>query len=96
MGYYISKKYNIPHVWHVREYGKSESYSFLPYSRRYYDELASASRLIYISRYVEDNWKYYIPNRMDFINIFGFDQLPEMVYCDFKLFSCLFRFVRIE
>lgn len=63
MGYYISKKYNIPHVWHVREYGKSESYSFLPYSRRYYDELASASRLIYISRYVEDNWKYYIPNK---------------------------------
>ena len=57
IGFFISQKYGIPHIWHIREYGKSGSYSFLPYSRMYYQRIISANYVIYISKYVKNNWE---------------------------------------
>ncbi|AVK50119.1 hypothetical protein AXY43_20175 [Clostridium sp. MF28] len=57
IGAIISKHYSIPHVWHIREYGMSSEYAYIPFRRNFckYIEKNSSVALC-ISEYVKDNW----------------------------------------
>ena len=57
-GAIIAKKFNLPHVWHIREYGKKdfEFRSLVPLSY-YKKQLKSASKLIMVSKSLENEYK---------------------------------------
>ena len=56
IGSVISKKYNIPHVWHLRVFGK-EDYNVVHYKRNCYEYMNHhADRFITISKGVEQAW----------------------------------------
>lgn len=56
IGAFISRQYNIPHIWHIREFGR-EDYNvkfYKPHTIQFMNR--SASRFIAISNAVRDSW----------------------------------------
>lgn len=57
VGCIIADKYKIPHVWHIREYGSSDDYAYLPYIKNFCDYIKYHSdKIIFISDFVKKNW----------------------------------------
>lgn len=56
IGAYVSKKYNIPHIWHIREFGDKD-YGITPLINNYYDFMnENASVFIAVSEAVKNDW----------------------------------------
>lgn len=56
IGCYISKKYNIPHIWHIREFGE-EDYNVIPYKMNYISYMNKhADKFVAISKAVGRGW----------------------------------------
>ena len=57
LGALLSKKYNIPHVWHLREYGKQDYdvHFYFPFTVSFMNK--NTKRFIAISQSVESAWK---------------------------------------
>lgn len=56
IGCYISKKYHIPHVWHIREFGEKD-YNVIPYKPNYINYMNKhADKFVAISKAVRDEW----------------------------------------
>lgn len=55
-GYLISKKYNIPHVWHIREFA-DQDFNYYPFDKKYIDKMNDNNYCITISKIIDDYWK---------------------------------------
>ncbi|MFS1664295.1 glycosyltransferase family 4 protein [Streptococcus sp. zg-JUN1979] len=80
-GYLLSEKLSIPHIWHIREFGK-EDFSFKRLCKRsYYENMfQKAEKLIFISHALEKNYlsKYSLNNNSKVVYN-GFD-IEELIY----------------
>lgn len=59
IGTYLKKLYNIPLIWHIREFGK-EDFGWIPLcsEKQYYDEIDSlADKVVVISKAIENKYK---------------------------------------
>jgi len=56
LGAAIAKKYNIPHIWHVREMSSESHYDLVPIFDDYVDRFNEATKIIFISNTVNEFW----------------------------------------
>lgn len=62
IGAELAKKMNIPHIWHIREFGEEDYnlYCFLPIDKQIRYMEKRSDKLIFISKILEDKYKSYI------------------------------------
>lgn len=63
IGYYISRKLGVPHIWHIREFGK-EDYDLVPNisRKKYIRFIESSAVVVAISKHIKDYIKIVAPN----------------------------------
>ena len=55
-GYLISKKYNIPHVWHIREFA-DQDFNYYPFDKKYINKMNDSNYCVTISKVIDNYWK---------------------------------------
>lgn len=79
LGAIIAKKKNIPHIWHIREFGKEDINAY-PANKNYYNLMNQSQKIIAISNIIRSNWIKKGINESKIITIYNGIDLQEFNY----------------